>query len=49
MVKSLVYSILAVSYLIYLNAKLVGILFAGLVVLCFFAGGFRRITSSLNL
>jgi ABC-type bacteriocin/lantibiotic exporter with double-glycine peptidase domain len=49
MVKSLTYTLIAVSYLLFLNATLVGILFAGLFVLCLFASGFRRITSRLNV
>lgn len=40
---------IAIGYLLWLNAKLVGVLFVGLAILSIFAGGFRRITSSLNL
>jgi len=48
MVKSLCYVILCLSYLIYLNAKLVGILFIGLAILTIVSGGLRRVTSKLN-
>ena len=48
MVKSVAYILIAVAYLLYLNAKLVGFLFAGLAILTIFSGGFRRVTSLLN-
>lgn len=48
MVKSLCYICLCLAYLFYLNAKLVGILFAGLALLTIISGGLRRVTAKLN-
>ena len=48
MVKSVLFVIFVLAYLIVLEAKLVGVLFVGLAVLCIISGGFRRVTSKLN-
>lgn len=48
MVKSVLFVIFVLAYLIFLDAKLVGVLFAGLAVLCIISGGLRRVTSKLN-
>lgn len=48
MVKSISYIFLCLAYLLWLNAKLVGILFAGLAFMSIVSGGLRRVTSKLN-
>ena len=48
MVKSVLFVIFVLAYLIFLDAKLFCMLFAGLAVLCIISGGLRRVTSKLN-
>jgi ABC-type bacteriocin/lantibiotic exporter with double-glycine peptidase domain len=48
MVKSLMYVILCLAYLFFLNARLVGVLLGGFAILTILSGGLRRVTSKLN-
>jgi ABC-type bacteriocin/lantibiotic exporter with double-glycine peptidase domain len=47
-VKSIVYSLVVIGYLLYLSPQLTGLLFAGMSGLTLVGGGLRRVTARLN-